>query len=345
MINMAQKNDKRNQHYVPKCYLRNFTNGDEFIATFLHSKNKFVEKASLDSVVCKEYLYGKDLVIEKKFENLEGKWASAFKSINKNEDVTDDEAIEIVYQLMTFIAFQHSRTLRVFDAQKSFEDFLYNFVCENAGSEEAARNTLRKYIPKNYNLMEAPFNVSAQFIEAFKDLDLLLIENNSEIDFVTSDNPVVLYNKFLCNRKFQGNYGLSAVGLCIFLPLSPNLCLCLFDPKIYFSTNNNIKCTISQDSAHELNKMFCRNAYEYVFFSKKHSKEYAEKLDGFFVDKLESKTSLVNSNLGEVIHFMNPSILEVYELPFITQRRNSKRISVPELGPAPQRYLRNPINR
>lgn len=35
---MAQKNDKRNQHYVPKCYLRNFSDNDEFIATFMHSK-------------------------------------------------------------------------------------------------------------------------------------------------------------------------------------------------------------------------------------------------------------------------------------------------------------------
>lgn len=341
---MTQKNDKRNQHYVPKCYLRNFTNGDKFIATFIHSKNKFVKKASLNSVVCEEYLYGEDLVIEKKFENLEGKWDKAFKTINKNEDVTDDEAIETVYQLMTFIAFQHSRTLRVFDGQKKLEKFLYNFICENAASEEVARNTLRKYVPKNYNLMEAPFNVSAQSIGAFKDLDLLLIENHSEIDFVTSDNPVVLYNKFLCNRNFQGNYGLSAVGLCIFLPLSPKLCLCLFDPKIYFSTNNNIRCAINQETVHELNKMFCRNAYEYIFFSKKHSEEYAVELKEFFVDKLESKTSLVNSNLGQVIHFMSPSILENYELPFITQRRNSKRISVPELGPAPQRYLRNPIN-
>lgn len=339
---MAQKNDKRKQHYVPKCYLRNFTNGDEFISTFLHSKNKFVKKASLNSVVCEEYLYGEDLVIEKKFENLEGNWAKAFKAVNKIEDTADDGAKEIVCQIKTFIAFQYSRTLRVFDAQKNLENFLYNFIYENAVPEESARNVLQKYIPKNHNLMEAPFNVSAKSIEVFKDLDLLLIENYSEIDFVTSDNPVVLYNKFLCNRKFQGNYGLSAVGICIFLPLSPRLCFCLFDPKIYFSTNNKNRCTISQETVHELNKLFCRNSYEYIFFSKKHSEEYAEKLDAFFVDKLESKTSLVNSNLGQVIHFMSPSILEIYELPFITQRKNSKRISVPELGPAPQRYCRNP---
>ena len=29
------KNEKKNQHYVPKCYLRNFTDGDKYIATII----------------------------------------------------------------------------------------------------------------------------------------------------------------------------------------------------------------------------------------------------------------------------------------------------------------------
>lgn len=337
---MPPKNDKKRQHYVPKCYLRNFTNGDEFIATFFHSKNKFVKEVGLNSVAYEDYFYGKDLIIENKFEKLEGEWDKAFKAINKNEDVTDKDAQKLIYQIMTFIAFQYARTLRVFNMQKIFEDFLTKFTYEHSASEETAQNMLRKYIPKNHNPMEAPFNISLSTVESFKDLDLLFIKNSSELDFVTSDNPVVLYNKFLCNRNYKGNYGLSSVGLCIFVPMSPKLCLCLFDPKIYFSTNNENNCTICKETVHELNKLFCRNAYEYIFFGKKHSEEYAVELNKFFVDKLESKVSLADSNLGPAIHLMSPSILDIYEFPFITQRKNSKRIEVPVLGPAPARYFR-----
>ena len=73
--------------------------------------------------------------------------------------------------------------------------------------------------------------------------------------------------------------------------------------------------------------------------------EYALELDHFFVDKLESKTSLVQSNIGPIIHLMSPSILEHYDMPFITIRKSSKRVSVPRLGPAPQRYFRKTVVR
>lgn len=35
----------------------------------------------MDSVAFKEYLYGKDLIIENIFKKLEGDWAKAFKAI------------------------------------------------------------------------------------------------------------------------------------------------------------------------------------------------------------------------------------------------------------------------
>ena len=342
---MARKNDKRNQHYVPKCYLRNFSDNDEFIATFMHSKNKFVQNASLNSVAFREYLYGKDLVIENIFEKLEGKWAEAFKAIISNKDVSEKEAAEIVYQIMSFIAFQNSRTLRVYDTQKESGDFLTKFTYEHSASDDSAKELLQRYLPNGYNPMEAPFNTSISTIETFKDLSPLLIENKSAVDFITSDNPVVLYNKFLVDRGYEGNYGLSAIGLCIFLPLSPKICICLFDPKIYFSTNNEMACGICEETVQELNKLFCRNAYEFIFFTKRHSMEYALELDHFFVDKLESKTSLVQSNIGPIIHLMSPSILEHYDMPFITIRKNSKRVSVPRLGPAPQRFFRKTVVR
>lgn len=337
---MSQKNEKENQHYVPKCYLRNFTNGKEFIATFMHSKNKFVKQASLDSVVAEKYFYGKDLIIENMFQKFEGEWAGAFRNFNNIEGITDDELAQTIFQIMTFIAFQNSRTLKVYDAQKGFDGFLRNYIYENSYSAASANELLNKYLPEGYNLMEAPINVSFSTIETFKDLSLLCIENQSDVDFITSDNPVVLYNKFLVSRSYKGNYGLSSIGLSILVPISPRICICLFDPKVYYSTNNEMHCVTSKETVLELNRLFCRNAYEFIFFTQKHTEEYATELDGCFVDKLESKTSIVQSNLGPVIHFMTPSILENFELPFITLKKISKRINIPVLGPAPQRYFR-----
>lgn len=337
---MASKNENRNQHYVPKCYLRNFSDGDKFIATFLHSRDRFIKEAGLDSVAFKEYLYGKDLVIENILKKLEGDWAETFKAIIANKDVSNDEMEKIIFQIMSFIAFQNARTLRIYDTQVELKNFLTTFIYDHSKTPDDAKKTLNRYYPNGCNLMEAPINTTLSTIETFKDLQLLVIENNSETEFITSDNPVVLYNKFLTNRDYRGNYGLASKGLCILVPLTPKICICLFDPKIYFSTNNSMICSVTKETAHELNKIFCRNSYEMTFFTKRHSEEYAYELRNYFVDKLESTTRMVDSNVGPIILHAGASILEKYELPFITIRKSTKSLNVPILGPAPHRYIR-----
>jgi hypothetical protein len=50
----------------------------------------------------------------------------------------------------------------------------------------------------------------------------------------TSDHPVALYNEYLQESSSQrGTTGAAASGLQIFLPLSPNLCVLLFDGDVY----------------------------------------------------------------------------------------------------------------
>ena len=334
------KNEKKNQHYVPKCYLRNFTDGDKFIATFLHSKSKFIPKASLDSVVSEDYFYGKDLYIEKMFENYEGDWASAFRTVTKNEEVSDEEAVVAIDFLLSFIAFQHCRTLRTYDTQVDFADFLTNYIRNTSPPGPETEGFLRQYIPDDFNPMIAPIQAGFKIKDTFRDLQLLVIENKSENDFVTSDNPVVLYNKMLYERGYKGNYGLSSKGLCIFVPISPKVCFCLFDPKIYFTSCEDMVYEASDDEVHELNKLFCRNAYEYVFFSKHHTEEYARKLDEYFVDNLASQTGIAQSNLGPVIYMKGASILDNYMLNFLNTRKTAKKMYIPLYGPAPVRYVR-----
>ena len=335
---MVQKNEKRNQHYVPKCYLKNFSNNDKFITTFIHSKSRFIEKASLDSVAFREYLYGKDLVIEKMFGKLEGEWNKTFKIIANDEDVPDKKIGDVLYQIISFIAFQYSRTLKIFESQKSLGDFLKDYTYKNSASYDSAEQLLNRYLPKGYNVMEAPVNQGFVIIETLKELNLLLLENKSEFDFVTSDNPVALYNDFLVKRGYKSNYALGSMGICVLLPLTPKVCICLFDSKVYFPTNNDMVYSVSEENVKELNKLFCRNDYELIFFTKSHSQEYAIELDKSFVDKLESKTSVVESNIGPVILHSIPSILEEYDLPFLTIKKSTKKINVPILGPAPERY-------
>jgi hypothetical protein len=66
------------------------------------------------------------------------------------------------------------------------------------------------------------------------DLRWKLLQNKTDLPFITSDHPAVRYNQFLEPRIRSGsNTGLVARGLQMFLPLSPKHVLVLFDSETY----------------------------------------------------------------------------------------------------------------
>jgi len=71
-------------------------------------------------------------------------------------------------------------------------------------------------------------------LDGIQDLEIKLLKNNSDIGFITSDNPIVFYNQLLEEIKFEGaKTGIIHRGLIILLPLSPLYCIILYDSKVY----------------------------------------------------------------------------------------------------------------
>jgi len=66
----------------------------------------------------------------------------------------------------------------------------------------------------------------------------LLVNKTSE-EFVTSDNPVVMYNQLFSFRKIGSNTGLAVKGLQIFFPLSPKKLVVLYDGDVYRVGNDS----------------------------------------------------------------------------------------------------------
>ena len=68
--------EKKNQHYVPKMHLRNFSvnNNRKIIGLFNFASNKFVgDKAPIESQSSENWYYGKDLKLENALEKIEAK--------------------------------------------------------------------------------------------------------------------------------------------------------------------------------------------------------------------------------------------------------------------------------
>lgn len=104
-----QKNDKRRQHYVPKFYLRNFSENNKSVGIYLFKENKMIKHASINDNLWKEYYYGEDAVVENKLADYEGRWNEIISSILETESLPDTE--KDLACLRFFILIASARTL------------------------------------------------------------------------------------------------------------------------------------------------------------------------------------------------------------------------------------------
>ena len=72
---------KKNQHYVPKFYLRNFSNNGKNIGLFMPDKDVYRNNASIKSVAYSHFLYGEDGIVEDLLSEIESKWAIMIRKI------------------------------------------------------------------------------------------------------------------------------------------------------------------------------------------------------------------------------------------------------------------------
>lgn len=71
------------QHYVPKCYLRQFASDTSRRSISLYNlrSEKFISGAPIRHQCAKTNFYGDDLVLERAFQPLEGEYASTVQAI------------------------------------------------------------------------------------------------------------------------------------------------------------------------------------------------------------------------------------------------------------------------
>jgi hypothetical protein len=75
--------------------------------------------------------------------------------------------------------------------------------------------------------------IAAQTSHVLLDLRPLLLVNDTQYAFVTSDSPVVFFNSWCRGWRGGGVTGFASTGLQIVLPLTPHHALLLFDAEVY----------------------------------------------------------------------------------------------------------------
>jgi hypothetical protein len=84
--------DHKNQHFVPKCLLRQFAPDEakRSLNVFNVRTERLIPRASLKSQASSNYMYGKDLTLEHLLAKLEGTFDIVLKDIAMGRGEEDD---------------------------------------------------------------------------------------------------------------------------------------------------------------------------------------------------------------------------------------------------------------
>ncbi|WP_417459859.1 DUF4238 domain-containing protein [Kordiimonas sp.] len=266
----------KNQHFVPKIHFKPFSKDGEnaCVNLLVLSNKKLVSNAPIKNQCSKNYFYGKDLELEKAFQELEGYYGQIIAKVQTNPyDVLDDDL-----QFLRFFAYLQSVRTEAAVRRNSafFTEMMSKAYAENP-------EFLPEYETTDEDIVRLCLSGVDAFCEHSADLRTCLILNRSKTEFITSDDPAIITNRFHAQKEFLKHLGvgISAAGAMLFMPLSPKICFVAYDQNVYSADHRkaHIITTSKPSDICAINELQMLKANKSIYFS---SWELGEELKTHF---------------------------------------------------------------
>lgn len=293
----------KKQHFLPQFYMRNFgiqnPSNDEVkqIGLFNLRNKVFIPNASIKDQAFKKNYYDNDGNIEKALSEMEDKAATLIREVILQRELPKD--IDNIIRLLSFVSLTYYRNPvlanKVLNEQAEMDKHIKNAIGdENLGPEFEGMNL------KQIIVFLLSFVVNTR--RMLMDLKIKLLINESITPFITSDNPIVLYNQLTELKKWPfSGYGIISRGLQIFAPLSPTMMIVLYDDWAYkFVNKRQVESFEIKDTnvIEQLNILQCKNCSENLYFSDTVSRAY-------IVQLFEKSKKFPNVHVAKVKEFGN----------------------------------------
>jgi hypothetical protein len=301
----------KNQHFVPKCYLKPFTFGGEGAAINVYNidRQRLIINAPAKNQCSRDYFYGRDDELEKAIQSIEQAYGAVLKEVlapgcklNAHHQ----------YVLQLFWLFQYLRTEGA--SRRSAEMFAE--MVEPVNGDGSYSLSIK-------DAVESAMHVFANEMKVVSDLKICLLRNSTDTPFVTSDDPAVLTNRWqLEDRRTRGgSLGLRGAGAILLLPLSPKVYCLGYDSDVYRIPSESGWLTLRKVSDIEaLNEFQLMNCRANLFVG---GSEYADELH-HFVGKFKCRRP-------EARHVINFAVFDGEETD---GHRRFKVVSKPEFEQA-----------
>lgn len=231
-----------------------------------------VVNAPLRSQCARNYLYSpaSDMRLEKLLQELEGAYANALRHF---DDPGLPATSSVIADLRLFTFIQYLRTDQAMRSRKQAEADVYTMTFEGRMATHAPPP--RHEAKTDREFMVATMRDGMLHVKYIADLKFCIIDNNTNLDFVTSDDPSVLTNRFLKQRHGHANFGLASSGVMFVLPLSPRRLFLLYDGNVYTipdKENGRLKLR-REASVRAFNELQFMKAGENIYFSDWNSRD------------------------------------------------------------------------
>jgi hypothetical protein len=259
--------ENKKHHYVPKFYLRRFSRDKKSICLYNLPKQLNVANANLRNQCYQDYFYGKEKSTESALSGMEGEIAQLYSLIDKYNSFPPPLSEHHVAMVMS-ILIQYGRTKYQADAFDEMHDKMFKHTFKEKIESELKGVNLDDYIVGIKDVAQYSLGLLTQYYPLLLDLGYKLLVNKTGVEFITSDNPVVMYNQLLSFRKMGSNTGLSCKGLLIFFPLSPDKLIIMYDDNVYRvgGEKKSVVEVTSEKDLYSLNALQACSCYENVYF-------------------------------------------------------------------------------
>lgn len=265
--------NNKNQHFVPKVYLRPFGNDDrKSINLHAFGLGECIPNASIRGQCSRNYFYGKEEVFDQYNKHFEGRYGEAISRIEVGEINPADVSI-----LFRFFVLQHLRTPHMLRQREHMIDAFKNTVIGGKHLHEVSEEAREAVDPQSE--MQHQIYIAAKENGALHDLRPVILLNRTKVPFITSDNPACITNRLYTQRYHDATSGLIQSGLAIALPLNPRLTFFGYDEDVYQPLGSSIVYEIrNENDVHRLNELQAQIATQTLFFSHWNDRDYVANL-------------------------------------------------------------------
>jgi hypothetical protein len=292
---------KKWQHFVPRHYLKRFSfDGGRRIRLVRVHDGYYVSDAALAGQCAKNYFYSRDPKVEDHLAEIEGHSEAQIQKICEDEWMPTTSPDRMT--LFSFLCIMRGRTeLAAAQAWVGPEALLKEQF--RAYLEREEKHELLKVLPA-FRLEDdnAPLRTLAAWLSfpvLLADLSLKLLIAPEGVQFITSDNPVVVLNQAFWGKvKHRSLGGVAMRGAQFFVPLSPRHTLIAYDTKCY-RVGKPDKLSLKLNRKEDvmlINALQIRNANHCLYFKDEENRGSVAKLLSEHRGRRQSVQDLIKIN-------------------------------------------------